>query len=62
MNFKTKKMAYVVYLINDSFGFDGIVGVFTSKEVAESVMREFEDGHSIPNLHELSLDEAKAYL
>ena len=62
MNFKKKKIAWVVYLINDSFGFDGIVGVFTNKEMADRAMREFDDGHSVPTLHELSLDEAKVYL
>ena len=62
MNFKKKKSAWVVYLINDSFGFDGIVGVFTSKEMADKAMIEFDDGHSVPTLHKLTLNEAKVYL
>ena len=62
MNFKKKKFAWVVYLINDGFGFDGIVGVFTNKEMADRAMREFDDGDSIPNSYKILLDEAKVYL
>jgi hypothetical protein len=56
------KKVYVVYLMNDNFGFDGIVGVFDSFEKAEAVSKSFDDGYSIPNIYEQVINHHKEYL
>lgn len=56
------KKVYVVYLINDNFGFDGIVGVFEDLKIAKKTAESFNDGYSIPNIYEHMLNESKEYL
>jgi hypothetical protein len=56
-----KKM-YVVYLINDNFGFDGIVGVFNSVQLAQKAAEEFDDGFSVPNIYETEVNTQREYL
>ena len=56
-----KKM-YVVYLINDNFRFDGIVGVFNSVELAQKAAEEFDDGFSVPTIYETVLNTQREYL
>ena len=58
---KMKKM-YVVYLINDNFGFDGIVGVFSSVELAQKAAEEFDDGFSVPTIYETVVNTQREYL
>ena len=58
---KMKKM-YVVYLINDNFGFDGIVGVFSSVELAQKAAEEFDDGFSVPTIYETVINTQREYL
>ena len=52
------KKVYVVYLMNDNFGFDGIVGVFDHVELA----RKAADDFSIPNIYEQVINKHKEYL
>ena len=59
---RTMKKVYVVYLINDNFGFDGIVGVFEDLKIAKKTAESFNDGYSIPNIYEHVLNESKEYL
>lgn len=56
-----KKM-YVVYLINDNFGFDGIVGVFNSVQLAQKAAEEFDDGFSAPTIYETEVNTQREYL
>ena len=56
-----KKM-YVVYLINDNFGFDGIVGVFNSVQLAQKAADDFDDGFSVPTIYETEVNTQKEYL
>ena len=58
---KMKKM-YVVYLINDNFGFDGIVGVFNSVQLAQKAAEEFDDGFSVPTIYETVVNTQREYL
>lgn len=53
---------YVVYLINDNFGFDGIVGVFSSVELAQKAAEEFDDGFSVPTIYETVVNTQREYL
>jgi hypothetical protein len=56
------KKVYVVYLMNDNFGFDGIVGVFDHVELARKAADDFDDGYSIPNIYEQAINQHKEYL
>jgi len=56
------KKVYVVYLMNDNFGFDGIVGVFDHVELARKAADDFDDGYSIPNIYEQVINKHKEYL
>ena len=40
---RTMKKVYVVYLINDNFGVDGIVGVFEDLKIAKKTAESFND-------------------
>lgn len=56
-----KKM-YVVYLINENFGFDGIVGVFNSVQLAQKAADDFDDGFSVPTIYETEVNTQREYL